>query len=113
PSDEGRNSVIGHHRVQERVFNLVEAFVRQGRVNKLIVLHGPNGSAKSTFVDTIMRALEAYSKTDQGALYRFNWIFPNERKTTGAAIGFGGSRAVDPDQLETYAFLEAEQIDAS
>lgn len=112
PFDEGRNSVIGHHRVQERVFNLVEAFVRQGRVNKLIVLHGPNGSAKSTFVDTIMRALEAYSKTDQGALYRFNWIFPNERKTTGAAIGFGGSRAVDPDQLETYAFLEAEQIDA-
>jgi len=113
PFEQGRNAVIGHHRVQERVFRLIEGFVRQGRVNKLIVLHGPNGSAKSTFVDVMMRGLEAYSRTEEGAIYRFNWVFPNERKTSGSSIGFGGGqRGVDPDSLDSYALLDADQIDA-
>lgn len=113
PFNDGRNAVIGHKPVQERVFRLIEAFVKQGRVNKLIVLHGPNGSAKSTFVDVVMRALESYSHTHEGVIHRFNWVFPNERKTSASSIGFGGvQRGIDPDSLETYAYLSAEQIDA-
>ena len=37
---------------------------------------GPNGSAKSTVAACIMRALEHYSTLDEGALYRFHWVFP-------------------------------------
>ncbi len=113
PFDDGRARLVGQNLAQEKVFRLLDNFVREGRVNKLILLHGPNGSAKSTLVELMMRALEAYSRTDEGALYRFNWIFPNERKAQGGSIGFGGYRAESSkDELETFAFLDEEDIDA-
>lgn len=115
PFDEGRDRLIGQELAQMRVYKLLEGFVREGRVNKLILLHGPNGSAKSTFVDTIMRALEAYSATDEGALYRFNWVFPNEKLASGSSsIGFGGFNAklAETSNLETFAFLDEDQINA-
>ena len=64
-------------------------FAREGRVNKLILLHGPNGSAKSTFIGCLMRAMEHYSRQPEGALYRFNWVFPTE-SVAKKGIGFGG-----------------------
>ncbi len=114
PFDKGRDRLVGQARAQERVFRLLDNFVREGRVNKLILLHGPNGSAKSTLVDTIMRALEFYSTTEEGALYRFNWVFPNEKMAQGSSIGFGGyrARAGDTKELDTFAFIDEEDIDA-
>ena len=75
------------------VYRLVANFAREGRTNRLILLHGPNGSAKSTFVACLQRALEHYSTLDEGALYRFNWIFPSQKLTKGG-IGFGGGHRV-------------------
>lgn len=114
PFDAGCNRLVGQARAQERVFRLLENFVREGRINKLILLHGPNGSAKSTLVDTMMRAMEDYSSTEEGALYRFNWLFPNEKLAEGTSIGFGGYRArtVEKNELTTFAFLDDEDIDA-
>lgn len=114
PFDEGRDRLVGQAQAQEHVFRLVDNFVREGRINKLILLHGPNGSAKSTLIETIMRSLEHYSSTEEGALYRFNWIFPNEKLADGGSIGFGGYRArtVDSSQLESFAFLDDEDVDA-
>lgn len=114
PFEQGRQRLVGQNRVQERVFRLLDNFVREGRINKLILLHGPNGSAKSTFVDSIMRALEYYSTSEEGALYRFNWVFPNEKAGKGSAIGFGGYRASSREgsDLDTFAFIDDEDIDA-
>ena len=96
------------------VFRLLDGFVREGRVNKLILLHGPNGSAKSTFVKTMMRALEAYSRTDEGALYRFNWVFPNEKLASGgSAIGFGfNAKIAESNEFDSFAFLDEDEINA-
>ena len=111
--DQGRERMIGHQEAQAQVLRLLEGFVRTGRVDKFILLHGPNGSAKSTFVKTLMRGLEHYSTLDEGALYRFNWIFPAERMSTRGAIGFGSpGRAVELAKLDSYAFLDESQIDA-
>ena len=114
PFDDGRDRLVGQSRVQEQVFQLIDNFVREGRVNKLILLHGPNGSAKSTLIDTMMRALESYSRAEEGARYRFNWIFPNESLAEGSAIGFSGYRAktVEDSELETFAFLDDEDVAA-
>ncbi len=114
PFDDGRDRLIGQSRAQEKVFRLIDNFVREGKVNKLILLHGPNGSAKSTLINTLMRALEAYSSTEEGALYRFNWIFPTEKLADGSAIGFEGYRArtVETSNLESFAFLDDEDVDA-
>jgi predicted Ser/Thr protein kinase len=74
-----------------------------------VLLHGPNGSAKSTIVACIMRALEHYSTLDDGALYRFNWVFPSS-KTLRGSLGFGQK---EPGaQLGSYAHLPDDQIDA-
>jgi predicted Ser/Thr protein kinase len=110
PFDGGRDPLIGQETVQEQVFGLLSDFVREGRVNKLILLHGPNGSAKSSFIGCILRALEHYSAQPEGAIYTFNWVFPS-RKVERGAIGFGsGGRGVDA--LPTYAHLTDLEIDA-
>ncbi len=111
PFDEGRDKMFGQESTQRRVFQLLDSFARAGRVDKLILLHGPNGSAKSTFVKTLMRGLEAYSQTEEGAIYCFNWIFPSERLASAkGTIGFGES-AVTRKQLATFADLDESQID--
>src|ERR1700694_3337926 len=94
PLQEGEGGAlgVGQEDVQNAIYRILNAFVRAGRVHKLILLHGPNGSAKSSIVGAIQRALEDYSRKDTGAIYRFNWIFPNERLVKGS-IGFGEKMA--------------------
>ena len=71
-----RDRLAGHEATQDAFYRVLDGFEREGRANRLVLLHGPNGSAKSTFTACLMRGLEAYSETDDGALYRFSWIFP-------------------------------------
>ena len=115
PWDGGKDALAGQEEVQAAVYRLVSNFAREGRTNRLILLHGPNGSAKSTFVASLQRAMEHYSTLDEGALYRFNWIFPSQKLTKGG-IGFGGGAAASFDQSggapETYAYLDDEFIEA-
>ncbi|MCA1828870.1 MAG: serine protein kinase PrkA, partial [Myxococcales bacterium] len=107
---EGGAPVIGQEEVQNAIYRVLNSFVRAGRVYKLILLHGPNGSAKSSLVGCMQRALEDYSRKEEGAVYRFNWIFPNERLVKGS-IGFG-DKIAGGQAVESYAHLEGEQIDA-
>jgi len=112
PWDAGRDSLKGQEEVQAAVYRLLSNFARQGRTNRLILLHGPNGSAKSTFVACLQRAMEDYSALDEGALYRFNWIFPSQRIGKGG-IGFGGggsAERVGPD--DSYAYLEDDLVES-
>src|SRR6266404_2112764 len=89
PWDAGKDALMGQEEVQGAVYRLISNFAREGRTNRLILLHGPNGSAKSTFVSCLQRGMEHYSSLEEGALYRFNWIFPSQKLTKGG-IGFGG-----------------------
>lgn len=103
--------VVGQEEVQSAIYRILGNFVRSGRVNKLILLHGPNGSAKSSIVSAIARAMEAYSRRAEGALYRFAWVFPSERKLRGGGtVGFGGGAATG--ELDSYAHLEGDALDA-
>ncbi len=105
-----RGALIGQEQVQEEVYRALSNFVREGRPSRLLLLHGPNGSAKSTIVGCLMRALEAYSELDEGALYRFNWVFPSS-KTVRGALGFGGASGA-PAAIPSFAHLPDDQIDA-
>ena len=102
-----RDRLAGHEATQEAFYRILDGFEREGRANRLVLLHGPNGSAKSTFVACLMRGLEAYSETDDGALYRFSWIFPRARE--GGGIGFTTS-ADELGQTESFAHLPEERI---
>jgi predicted Ser/Thr protein kinase len=107
-----RGALIGQEQVQEEVYRALSNFVREGRPNRLILLHGPNGSAKSTIAACIMGALEHYSTLDEGALYRFHWVFPSQ-KTLRGALGFGHDKSKSGgDTTDSYAHLTDEEIDA-
>jgi serine protein kinase len=45
-----------------------------GTERRILLLHGPVGSSKSTICRLIKRGLEKYSKTDAGAWYTFKWV---------------------------------------
>ncbi len=109
-ASDGRrlDHLVGQEAIQEAFYRILNNFAREGRVNRLVLLHGPNGSAKSTFAACIMKALEVYSAHAEGALYRFSWIFP--RGKDGKTIGFGSA----DDALgsgETFAHLPEGLID--
>jgi predicted Ser/Thr protein kinase len=110
PWAAGEDKLFGHEVVQNQVYRVLRTFVQDGRPNKLVLLHGPNGSAKTTFIRCLGRALENYSTLDDGALYRFSWIFPAQ-KSTRAGIGFGGDQAAFAT-AESFAYLPDEVIDA-
>ena len=110
PWDDGDGRLIGQELVQNQVFRILQNFVQDGASNRLVLLHGPNGSAKTTLVRCLGRALEQYSTLEEGALYRFNWVFPSQ-KSTRAGIGFGGEGG-GRDVGDTYAYLPDDLIDA-
>jgi predicted Ser/Thr protein kinase len=105
-----RGALIGQEHVQEEIYRALSNFVREGRPNRLILLHGPNGSAKSTIAQCMMAALEHYSTLDEGALYRFNWVFPSQ-KTIRGSLGFAQDKAGGKG-ASSYAHLSDEEIDA-
>lgn len=45
-----------------------------GTEKRILLLHGPVGSSKSTLCRAIKRGMERYSKTDAGAWYTYRWI---------------------------------------
>lgn len=53
----------------------IKVLSRKKHPNKMIVIHGPNATGKSLVFDTVFGMLEQYSKTDEGALYTYEWAF--------------------------------------
>lgn len=99
-------SLIGQEGVQNAIYRQFKQFAHSNRSDKLVLLHGPNGSSKSTTVAALMHGLTHYSTTDEGALYRFNWMF-SDRLDNADQIGF------EPDGSETpesFAFLKPEEL---
>jgi len=108
---ERAGRVAGQEEVQNALYRLLGNFVRAGTVNKLVLLHGPNGSAKSTIVDGLKRGMELYSREPEGALYEVAWVFPSDKLVKGS-IGFGEKPAtIGGGELTTYAHLDAESIE--
>ncbi len=44
-----------------------------GTERRVLLLHGPVGSSKSTIVRMLKSGLEKYSRSDEGALYTYSW----------------------------------------
>ncbi|RZA27239.1 MAG: hypothetical protein EOP10_00775, partial [Proteobacteria bacterium] len=109
--------IVGSEAVQDEIYKVITGFVRQGYSNKLLMMHGPNGSAKTSIVESIAHAMQKYSETDDGAVYRFNWIFPTDKSLTAKAagshgpIGFvGESAGYSALKEESFAFLDEAKI---
>lgn len=109
---DGRGRVVGQEEVQEAVAREVSHFARQGQTTRLLLLHGPNGSAKTSLVQALAKALVEYSHGDDGVLYRFNWIFPTAA-TQGKHVGFASVAGKPPAAGGSYAHLDPREIAAA
>lgn len=112
PFNDGDGAVWGQAMVEQQLLNLLRGFSRVGRMDKLILLHGPNGSAKTSLTQCLHRGLENYSRTDEGAIYKFNWIFPEE-KISKEKIGFTKDISDNVAKSESYAYLPEDRISAT
>ena len=108
----GRGRVVGQEEVQETIAREISHFARQGQTSRLLLLHGPNGSAKTSLVQALAKALVEYSHGDDGVLYRFNWIFPTAA-TQGKHVGFASVAGAAPSGDASYAHLDPREIAAS
>jgi serine protein kinase len=57
---------------------LKAAAMRYGTEKRIILLHGPVGSSKSTIVRLLKQGFEEYSRSPEGALYTYEWSLPEE-----------------------------------
>jgi serine protein kinase len=106
-----RFRLVGQEAVQEQIYHILKSFIREGMNNKLILLHGPNGSAKSSIIGCLMRGLEEYSNRNEGALYRFHWVFPADRYGK-PGLGLGREGVKEDDSTQSYAKLPDVDIAA-
>lgn len=106
-SNPNSTAVYGHQKVYQQIYQNLNNFIEEGFNNKFILLVGPNGSAKSSIVRKIMEGAEDYSRTKEGALYTFSWIFPIDSFVKGT-LGLGQERR--ESALKTYAYLEDRDI---
>ncbi len=110
-NDHPRGALVGQEDVQEEIFRAVSNYASEGRPTRFVLLHGPNGSAKSTTVACLFSALEKYSTTPDGALYSFSFVFPTT-KTVRGALGFGSDGGTRQAPPTSFAHLQDEALDA-
>ncbi|MEK6705119.1 MAG: serine protein kinase PrkA [Bdellovibrionota bacterium] len=110
PIDGIAPKVVGNETTQHHIYRVLQTFHQQKHNNKLILLHGPNGSAKTSIIHSIMSGIEKYSHESDGAAYMFNWIFPVERYTK-SSLGIG-PYSTPKETLQTYAKLPDEDVAA-
>ncbi|RMI19109.1 MAG: serine protein kinase, partial [Calditrichaeota bacterium] len=75
PIDDGKDAIFGLDVYLMKFMHVLKAAANQyGAERRVLLLHGPVGSSKSTIVRLLKKGLEYYSRTDEGALYSFEWL---------------------------------------
>ena len=75
PFDDGRDAIYGLDKALAQLVQIFESAARRyGTEKRVLLLHGPVGSAKSTIVRLLKKGLEAFCRTNDGALYTLSWM---------------------------------------
>jgi serine protein kinase len=89
PRHGGRDAVFGMEIPLMRLVHILKsAAMGYGAQKRIILLHGPVGSAKSTIARLLKQGLEEYSQTQEGAMFTYEWQLPPELQhiTGGEAV---------------------------
>jgi len=74
PLDGGRDAIFGlEGPLAQLVCHLKAAAHGLGAERRVLLLHGPVGSSKSTIARLLKRGLEAVSRRPEGAIYSYRW----------------------------------------
>ncbi|RYF11332.1 MAG: serine protein kinase, partial [Deltaproteobacteria bacterium] len=81
PDHGGRDAIFGLDIPLMRLVNVFKsAALGYGTERRVILLHGPVGSSKSTIARLLKKGFEAYSRKNEGAVYSFDWQYTEERE---------------------------------
>ncbi len=106
-TNNGKDAVFGLDIALMKLVNVLRAAaLGYGTEKRVILLHGPVGSAKSTVCRMLKKGLEAYSKTDKGALYTFEWI--DEKEELDGLLGKGIKAFPSPMHEEPLLLIPEE-----
>ena len=87
PIDEGKDAIFGLDiPLMKLVHVLQSAAEGYGAEKRIILLHGPVGSSKSTIARLLKKGLEHYSKTPEGILYTYSWTGLAETGLAGRGV---------------------------
>ena len=90
----GRDAVYGLDVPLMKLVNVFKSAAQgYGTEKRVILLHGPVGSSKSTIVRLLKKGLEEYSRTPEGALYTFAWVL---EKMSDLVIDYATGAAEPP-----------------
>ena len=101
PLGDGKDAIYGLDIPLMRLVNVLKsAAMGYGTEKRVILLHGPVGSSKSTIARILKKGLEAYSRTPEGALYTYEWHMPESLlHITGGEDVFSCPMNEDPLRL--------------
>lgn len=75
PDDDGKDAVFGLEVPLRNFVNALKSAAKgYGIERRVLLLHGPVGSSKSTIARLVKKGMERYSARDEGALYSLGWI---------------------------------------
>ncbi len=88
PFESGADAIYGlDFALMQLVDFLRSAAEGYGTDRRVLLLHGPVGSSKSTIARLLKKGLEHYSRTPDGALYTFSWLLDEQCGVTVAGPG--------------------------
>jgi serine protein kinase len=96
----GKDAVFG---IDVHLMKLVNFFksaaLGYGTEKRVLLLHGPVGSAKSSIARLLKKGLEHYSRTDDGRMYTFEWIDESGPDILGGSKVFPSPMHEEPLKL--------------
>ncbi|WP_165230089.1 PrkA family serine protein kinase [Aquisphaera insulae] len=74
PDNNGDDAIFGLERTMMSLVNVLKSAAHgYGTERRVLLLHGPVGSSKSTLARLLKKGLERYSRTDEGRLFTYSW----------------------------------------
>ena len=78
PIQHGADAIYGLERPLMQLVDFFKSAAQgYGTEKRILLLHGPVGSSKSTIARLLKKGLEAYSRTEPGKLYSYSWRLPH------------------------------------
>jgi serine protein kinase len=91
PLENGADAIFGLERPLMQLVDFFKSAAQgYGTERRILLLHGPVGSSKSTIARLLKKGLEGYSKNDAGKCYTYSWRLPRH-----AADGDEGEHYLD------------------
>ena len=114
PDDGGKDSIFGLDVPLMKFVSALKAAAKGfGTEHRVLLLHGPVGSSKSTIVRLLKKGLEKYSRRPEGRLYTYSWVLKEPVMVDGKSLlGEGVHELHSPMNEEPLKLLPAEVREA-